>query len=364
MDLSILSPMLAKNCPDNIVLEDVVMEEKFDGYRQIMVFGENGNKLYSRTLKENTDLLPHLAEYVRQEAAGTVIDGEIVSPTGKFEDLRGICGAGTLPKTAIENQKKKGWAIYKVFDMLFWKGVDIRRWPWYKRRLFLELFIQELQHPQIEVVPIYATKEAEYILTKLWQLPVNSSIQISIVSSHYDLVEQMWDMGKEGIIIKNIYGEYVPGKSNNFYKLKATKTYDVVITGYQPPAKEYKGKTDLAKWPYWEDEQGNIIIQPGYGLNKPCIPVTKPYALGYVGAVEFGVYRDGKLEKIGECRGLTDAICEQIKKDPEGFIGRVIEVKAQEICNKEKLSLRHPRFSRFRDDKNAIECTEESIMMG
>jgi len=393
IDLLDLTPMTAKTCPRKIPHKRTIAEEKFDGYRELMVIENTGNTMLSRSLKNNTALLPHLAKHQAPFLEGTVLDGELVSPTGLFEDLRGMCGNGTLPETAIKNQQEKGWVHFKAFDILYWRGQDVRSEPWWKRRELMVKAVTIFDHAAVKPVDIFTTQETALEMCKLYQIPMIKEVYGTIIVDDYKaLLEEMWSRGKEGLMIKDIYGIYEPKRSKSVLKLKSVKTYDVIITGFQKPKREFEGKTDLSLWPYWEDSQGRISTSGMF--NDPTVeqwPVTKPHALGYVGAIEFGVYKtvawmdiisgkvfpleeddfDGisfdyimpvrELVKVGECRGLTDETCEMIKQhDPKDLIGEVIEVKAQGIYDKEKGTLRHPRFSRWRPDKLGDECTWEN----
>jgi ATP-dependent DNA ligase len=171
----------------------------------------------------------------------------------------------------------------------------------------------------------------------------------------------MWANGKEGLMFKKLCGTYEQKRSKNVLKLKESHTFDVVIMGYTEPTKEFEGKTDLDKWPYWVNEPTTWPLNPNH-----MVAVTKPYYMGWPGAVEFGVWKtmdwnnDLQLVKIGECRGFSDAELEYIKNNKENLLGAVIEVRAQRLENPTIGSIRHPQFNRWRPDKPAYECTWEN----
>lgn len=71
-----------------------------------------------------------------------------------------------------------------------------------------------------------------------------------------------------------------------------------------------------------------------------------------VGALLGSVYINGELKEIAAVSGFTDK--ERFSLG-DHTIGRIIEVKYQNIASKGRL--RHPRFLRFREDKNEYECT-------
>ena len=53
--------------------------------------------------------------------------------------------------------------------------------------------------------------------------------------------------------------------------------------------------------------------------------------------------------EVGVGSGLTDALREQIWDDPDSFIGRVVEIRYQEITPEG--SLRFPTLVHFRNDR-------------
>ena len=120
-------------------------------------------------------------------------------------------------------------------------------------------------------------------------------------------------------------------------------------------------------WDFWEDYddtgssfEKRMTKEEMRKLNYR--PVTKPYAKGWIGAIEYGVYKDGELVKVGEAKGISDTDLEYIRKNSDELIGTVIEVKANDFMDKSIGSLRHPRFSRFRPDKDAEQCTWEDYI--
>ena len=60
--------------------------------------------------------------------------------------------------------------------------------------------------------------------------------------------------------------------------------------------------------------------------------------------------------EVGECSGFDEETREMFSNNPESWIGKVIEIKANEIF-KDTGKLRHPRYLRLREDKSPLECT-------
>jgi ATP-dependent DNA ligase len=361
---------------ENIPQENTIAEEKFDGHRSLMFITPEGNRLFSRRVSkktgwyaENTDQVPHLRDArIPKDFYGTVIDGELVMPT--FSDVQSVTGA--LPATAINNQKEKGFARFNVFDILYYKGINVQNMPLWKRKIYLAKVTEAFDSDSIIYTPFYCTNEVYSKLLKLFfKYEGEKALKLlnkvcTAIPSFKALLEKCWEEGKEGLIVKDIDAPYEQKRTRNYLKLKDMIYRDVVIMGYKEPTKDFDGKTDLHDWMYWED-RSQIVLQKGYGytvgIKNPTVkPVTKPYAMGYIGALTCGVYRDGKLFEVVEAKGLTDEQLEYIKTHKKELLGTVIEVKAQAFSDKSIGSLRHPRFSRYRPDKNAESCTWEDYV--
>ena len=108
-------------------------------------------------------------------------------------------------------------------------------------------------------------------------------------------------------------------------------TEDVVIIGYDPPEQlsKKKGSEELS--------------------------ITKYAKLGWIGAVRFGQYRNGKLEHCGSMSGMTDAMRKEFSEHGEKYVGTVCSVLANER-EEDTGKFRHPRWCGFRKDKKPTEC--------
>lgn len=143
----------------------------------------------------------------------------------------------------------------------------------------------------------------------LYQIPFIPFIKLDTVQSvDADVWSRKIMPGAEGWVLKRYH--YV-----KWYKLKRTRTIDLVVLGVT----EGKGK--------YENQTGALVC----------------------GA--FDQY--GKLREVCLCSGMTDAERVEMTSD---CIGRVCEVKYQEVASLGRL--RHPIFLRWRDDeKKPYECT-------
>jgi len=291
--------------------KDYVAEEKLDGERFKMHIFKNGSRFDSRTISKKTDRftektgnVPHLSGMLLPMLDGTVLDGEI-----KFGDdsMSTSTIMGCLPEEAVKRQKEAGkWVNYYVFDILFLKGKDVREEPYFHRKTLLcNLFADHL-----EGNPYFKLAECEFVHKK-------------------QFCDKIFARGGEGVILKNLEAPYSDKKA--WVKVKAVATFDVVIMGYEEATLETIKKGD----------------------DKATI--SRLAANGWIGAVVFGQYVNGKLKKFGQASGMPDDIRAKYSVGKEKFIGQVIKIEAQSRIPKTGY-FRHPRFLAERPDKNASQC--------
>lgn len=308
-----ITPMLAKTVKEDKLRKvladpDFVGEEKIDGNRYVAIFEKD--RVYFTSRRESVKTgekvekglnFPHLNKVV-PELVGTVIDGEILVGKNSATTTK-VTGAS--PETAIKIQKELGFARYYVFDILYYKNINVKNKPLYLRRQLLEEAINVWNNRYVTLVGQYEDK--------------------------VELFNTIIEAGGEGIVIKNKNSLYEEGKrSDNWIKWKKEKTYDVVITGFTEPEK-YSVTGEISKY----------------------------YKKGWIGAVKYGVYDKGKLIEIGQTSGMSDEIREDMSKNKDKYIGKVMEVAGLEVTKDGVI--RHPRFKEVREDKDPKEATLEAL---
>ncbi len=312
-------------------------EEKYDGHRGLLHIGRDLERAYltgREPTKDSNGLLsekalnvPHIWQRAHSNAVVdrigyTVFDGEIlvegtniVGPgSSKVQAIM-----GTSPEKAVARFKEGIVATYVIFDILFWNGEDVRSKPLEERREIALIAAQTLGlvHPYQSG----ATHTALKVYTR-----------IAGVAYHEHNLKRFYDeivkRGGEGVILKRNDAPY----GEDWNKVKKEFTVDVVIFGFT------EAKAESVK-------------------SGATEATTTKYA-GQIGAVEFGAYVDGKLVKIGQASGMDDDLRLAFSNNRASFIGRPVEVKANEFTGK---ALRHPRFIQFRDDLLAENCTLEKV---
>lgn len=87
-----------------------------------------------------------------------------------------------------------------------------------------------------------------------------------------------------------------------------------------------------------------------------CIPSTAKTLKGWASStVELGLYIDGQLTPVGTAGGFDHATQSVMHLNPKRFVGRVAEFEGKAVFKSGKL--RHPAFSRWREDKTPKQCT-------
>lgn len=366
-ELHMIEPMTATEVED-IDYSDKIAEEKYDGHRCLLYFTEEGNRAFSRRISkktkyysENTDQLPHIRDIIStKNLNGTVLDGEIILPIEDCTCRKVQSVTGAKPQKAIDYQLQNGFAYLSAFDIIFYKGEPTYHLPLWHRKSILADAIKEISSDFIKFAPMYSTEEAYREISKS-----TGALRkyINIVDSYDELYTNLVKRGKEGLMIKGVHDTYQFKRTKSFIKLKPHLTFDVVISGYDEPDKIYEGKTLREKgyWDYWEDTDTKEILCKTITSKeadiKGYVPVTKFYAMGWIGALKFSVWKDGELIEVGQTSGFNESVRREISENKESYLGQVIEVMAQCIINKDTGSLQHPRFIQFRPDKSSEMCT-------
>ena len=283
-----------------------VAEFKYDGTRYLMHIGPEGSRFTSRRISVNGGLyvekrnFPHLEDITNPTEI--VLDGEfILKLYGSSYDSTQITGSSR--SVAIEKQKQLGYLYYMVFDILYLNGISIQHQSLEYRKKVLKSLVSDIGSPYI-------------IYSKHYH------------SDKYALYEKIVKQGGEGVVLKHIHSQY--GERSKWVKVKKKDTWDVVITGYLKPS-ESSEKVD------------------------GTISVTRYKDKGWIGAICMGMYdKDGKSVDVGSVSGMDESVRAQISCYPKDYLGKVIEVEAQERLKSGRF--RHPRFIRFRPDKRKEEC--------
>ena len=298
---------------------DYIGARKYDGAWNMLIKDMEGNfHLRSRTESVNggytdkAEWIPWITEELSWIPNGTVLVGEICFPNN--EGSRKITSVlNCLKDKCIDRQKKNGILNFYVFDILAYKGKSLINTSFETRiRTYLECELADISNNN-KYVFMANYKEGP----ELW-----------------DLYGQVIAEGGEGIVITRKDCKYLPGKRTARMTLKMKKeindTIDAFIDGdYKPATRDYKGKTPLDQYSYWENIRTGEISGKckflEYTNGEPWEPVSRLYALGYAGSISFSVMKDGNPVRIGYISGITDEMRKGVVENPKKYINKVFE---------------------------------------
>ena len=185
-----------------------VYEVKHDGYRMLSRIDESGVKLLTRSGRDWTARLPHLAAALEKLGLrDTWLDGEIVVP--------GPDGRSSFQ--ALQNAFELGRdrdIVYYAFDAPFLDGHDLTRLPLVERK-----------------------KRLHKILKPSKQVRLSEHLQ----GEAKDVLEHACRLGLEGLIGKDAGSVYTSGRAKSWIKLKCRQRQDFVIGGYTAPGGSRSG---------------------------------------------------------------------------------------------------------------------------
>ena len=155
--------------------------------------------------------------------------------------------------------------------------------------------------------------------------PIDSRIVNSVDEVIEHFMENIKD-GLEGTLVKNQSAKWKDGTSNDFVKIKTEFTCDLIITGFN------QGKT-LGEW---DEILGSLICES----------------------------LDGKLV-VNVGTGLTDELRKSIWENQELYLGKIGEIKSNDIIASETkpdtMSLFLPRLVKFRNDKTQADSYDRIV---
>lgn len=297
-------------------------EPKLDGCRMRMFLGATGNTLNTgrRSVTSfgyisRSDNFPHLRDASVPSFAGTILDGEIMSPCSKIQSSStsvwtdsilnaSVALVNSGPAKSVATQARFGKAIYWVFDVLAVNGDNVQAEPYTVRRAYLGVIVETLQteYPDCEIrlVPSFdATVET---------------------------IEESLKSGFEGVMLKARAGTYEAGKrSAHWLKVKTFSSADAFVVGWTP------------------GESSNTNL---------------------VGSLDLAVLEaDGTQRAVAQVGNLTDefrlAVTAEDGSLKASFYGTVIEFLGQGIGKNGRV--RHAHMVRIRPDKAAADCGVDQL---
>ena len=291
--------------------EDWLIERKWDGIRGQLIVRKGELFVWSRGEELVTDKFPEYHPLAEMLPDGTVLDGEIMPYKDNeplpFNKLQTRIGRKNVTKKVRENAP----VVVIVYDLLEWRGKDIRERPMRERRALLEQLMADYDTDGILLL-------SESIGATDWQ-------------NLRDIRERSREHKSEGLMLKHQDSTYKSGrKRGEWWKWKVDPLIidAVMIYAQRGHGRRANMFTDFT-FAVWDGED--------------LVPFTKAYS------------------------GLTDKEFRQItawvRKNTQERFGPVRSVKPEHVFeiafegiqrsnrHKSGVALRFPRMSRWRHDK-------------
>lgn len=202
-----IDPMLLATAPAPFSDPRFIFEPKIDGHRLIFSQQDGVVRLYTRHNNECTRQYPELQQPFDYDV---VLDGEVacVDPVKGVSDFEAMMTRFQARKAdKIQRLSAELPAYYGIFDILMYKGRDLRRLPLIERKAILSNL--DLPSVSFGVVP-------------------------HVAGAGEALFEQIKARGMEGVVGKKTDSVYETGRrSDNWRKVINWAYADVYITGYK-----------------------------------------------------------------------------------------------------------------------------------
>jgi len=290
-------------------------EWKWDGIRGQIIKRNGELFIWSRGEELVTDQFPELHFLIDELPDGTVLDGEILSiKEGKVQSFNTL--QQRLNRKKITKSQLHDAPIgFYTYDLLEYKGRDLREDPLTNRRKLLEQTIQKLKTQNIVALsPIVVFSD--------W---------ISLAK----LREGARELNSEGIMLKRLDSLYHSGrKRGDWWKWKLTPyTVDtVMIYAQKGSGRRANFYTDYT-FAVRDGDQLIIVAKAYSGLTDAEIKEVDSFV------------KKNAIEKFGPVRTVK----------PELVFEIAFEGIAESKRHKAGLALRFPRIARWRKDKKADE---------
>ena len=316
-EMKFVEPMLAK--PVSELPQDSIWqyEIKWDGYRALAINNGPGSALLSRRNNSLRGKFPSIFEGISTFARGSILDGEIVA----------LDAEGKPSFNLLQHRKENAQTlIYCVFDLLAFRGRDIRDLKLSQRRMLLDEVLQNAQDP-IRLSPV-------------------------LDADPKHLVTAVKAQGLEGIIAKRSDSRYESGdRSGAWVKFRVNKGQELVIGGYLVG----KSNFDNLAVGYYDERDRLVFIAK---IKNGFTPAVKEQISGKLRKLETATCPFSNLPEPRNAR-RGEALTSEAMKNYRWVKPKLVaQVEFTDWTRADHL--RHSRFVALRDDKDPKDVRKES----
>ena len=298
------------------------IEHKWDGIRCQIIIRDNSVFVWSRGEELVTDKYPEFSAFIDAIPDGTVIDGELLpyknNEIGIFNDLQTRIGRKTVSKALLA----KVPVMIKAYDLLEWKGADIREKPFSERRALLEAFYNKVKTDKLP-------------------LHLSETLHFDTWAEVAEERKRSREMKSEGLMLKRKDSPYRVGrKKGDWWKWKVDPlTIDAVLTyAMRGHGRRSNLFTDYT-FALWEEQENG---------ERELVTFAKAYS-GLTDA-EFrkvdAWIKKNTLDRYGPVRSVTPHYVFEIAFEGIAFSKR----------HKSGVATRFPRILRWRTDKKIADA--------
>jgi len=321
-----------------------IAEWKWDGIRVQASAGtdESGRRIarmYSRTGEDISQSFPDLLDSLTFSGS---IDGELlILREGRVQPFN-VLQQRLNRKTVTSELLNEFPAHLRAYDLLVDDTEDLREMPFEQRRKRLEIFIDRLSDPRIDISPL--------VLFRTWDGLAAARADPASAGAGEDA------NAVEGVMLKRRDAPYVPGRPKGlWWKWKRDPfTVDAVLM--------YAQRGSGKRSSYYSDYTFGVWTRGDNG--DELVPVGKAY-FGFTDEelLEIDRYiRRNTVERFGPVRKV-------VQEDGKGLVLEVaFEGLQRSTRHKSGLAMRFPRISRLRWDKPPREAdrleTLEKMLQG
>jgi ATP-dependent DNA ligase len=204
-----VSPMLAKLARELPERVGLFYEPKWDGFRCVVFRDGDDVMLGSRNERPLTRYFPEVVDAVLANVPdGCVLDGEIVIAGAAGLDFDALLNRIHPADSRVRKLSVETPAAFVAFDLLAWRGDDLRPRPFRQRRAAL---VEALAAAR---PPVYVT-------------PATESPEVA-----RDWFSRFEGAGLDGVVAKPADGPYVEGQ-RAMIKVKHERTADCVVGAFR-----------------------------------------------------------------------------------------------------------------------------------
>ena len=292
-----------------------LIELKLDGYRALAI--KSGGKVQLRSRNDNdfTIRYPGIVKALASMPDETVIDGELVA----------LDEEGRPSFNTLQNHGPAVPLHFFIFDLLLLQGRNVMAEPLVNRRALIEKHVLPDLADPIRYSPV-------------------------LEGSLENLILSVKAQGLEGLVAKRRDSRYESGlRTGAWQKMRVNRGQELVIAGYTPSLKSFDalviGYYEGAKLLYAARTRSGFTTASRLELFKKIKPLEiKECPFANLPEKKAGRWGAGlTAAKMAECRWLKPELVGQFE---------FVEWTGEN-------HLRHTKFIRLRDDKNACDVVRE-----